>query len=145
MVALDTSIICTSFLPKTMLSVQKPIGDSNPLASATAIPTVTTQFQSVPDIGWYSGAYLLPMMSLQPTFGKIYSYFNIKIVTILALLCFEVGSLICTLSFFFNLHPGSSHCRCLRCSYIWRRNVAHPAFGPVDSRLGLYVNFGKYV
>jgi MFS family permease len=38
------------------------------------------------------------MMALQPTFGKLFSYFNIKILMILAFLCFEMGSLICALS-----------------------------------------------
>jgi MFS family permease len=34
-------------------------------------------------------------MALQPTFGKIYTFFDIKIVFLCALLCFEVGSIIC--------------------------------------------------
>lgn len=34
-------------------------------------------------------------MSLQPTFGKIYSFFDVKIVFISSLLIFEVGSIVC--------------------------------------------------
>jgi MFS family permease len=37
-------------------------------------------------------------MCLQPTFGKIYSYFRIKPIFLLAILVFEAGSLICALS-----------------------------------------------
>jgi MFS family permease len=37
-------------------------------------------------------------MSLQPTFGKVYTYFPIKTIFLFALLCFEAGSLICALA-----------------------------------------------
>lgn len=37
-------------------------------------------------------------MSLQPTFGKIYSFFDIKTVFLLSLLVFETGSIICATS-----------------------------------------------
>ncbi|OCL04355.1 MFS general substrate transporter [Glonium stellatum] len=62
---------------------------------STAVPSITSNFHSINDIGWYSGAYLLPLMSLQPTFGKVYSFFNIKAIFIGALVVFEAGSIIC--------------------------------------------------
>ena len=34
-------------------------------------------------------------MSLQPTFGKVYSYFRVKPVFLAAMFTFEVGSVIC--------------------------------------------------
>jgi MFS family permease len=37
-------------------------------------------------------------MSLQPTFGKLYTYLPLRNVIIFALLCFEAGSLICALA-----------------------------------------------
>lgn len=46
-------------------------------------------------IGWYGSAYLLTQMSLQPTFGKLYTHFNVKWTYICALVLFEVGSVIC--------------------------------------------------
>ncbi|ESZ91057.1 hypothetical protein SBOR_8551 [Sclerotinia borealis F-4128] len=52
---------------------------------ATAIPKISTEFQSIDDIGWYTSAYLLPLMALQPTFSKIYTYFDMKIVFLCAL------------------------------------------------------------
>ena len=44
---------------------------------ATAIPVITSVFHSVNDVGWYGSSYLLTTTSLQPTFGKIYTYYNI--------------------------------------------------------------------
>ncbi|KAL5418675.1 hypothetical protein PMIN04_007235 [Paraphaeosphaeria minitans] len=62
---------------------------------STAIPHITTQFHSLPDVGWYSGAYQLAAAALQPLSGKIYSYMKIKHVFLVHLFVFELGSLIC--------------------------------------------------
>ena len=62
---------------------------------ATAIPRITTVFDSLNDVGWYGSSYLLTTTSLQPTFGKIYQYFNVKFTYLFALFIFEVGSVIC--------------------------------------------------
>lgn len=62
---------------------------------ATAIPRITTVFDSLNDVGWYGSSYLLTTTSLQPTFGKIYTYFNIKWTYITAIIIFEVGSVLC--------------------------------------------------
>lgn len=62
---------------------------------ATAIPRITTVFDSLNDVGWYGSSYLLTTTSLQPSFGKIYTYFNIKWTYITALLIFELGSIVC--------------------------------------------------
>lgn len=62
---------------------------------ATAIPRITTVFDSLNDVGWYGSSYLLTTTSLQPSFGKVYTYFNIKWTFIAALFIFEVGSVLC--------------------------------------------------
>lgn len=62
---------------------------------ATAIPRITTVFDSLNDVGWYGSSYLLTTTSLQPSFGKIYTYFNVKWTYIFALCLFEVGSILC--------------------------------------------------
>jgi fucose permease len=62
---------------------------------ATAIPKITTLFHSLPDVGWYGSAYLLCTTSLQPSFGKIYTYFDVKWTFVIALAIFEIGSIIC--------------------------------------------------
>ncbi|KAL8787632.1 MAG: hypothetical protein Q9195_007678 [Heterodermia aff. obscurata] len=62
---------------------------------ATAIPKITTVFDSLNDVGWYGSSYLLTTTSLQPSFGKIYTYFNVKWTYLSALIIFELGSIIC--------------------------------------------------
>ena len=47
---------------------------------------------SNPSIG---SSYLLATTALQPLFGRIYIYFNIKHVYIFALVIFQLGSIIC--------------------------------------------------
>lgn len=62
---------------------------------ATAIPRITSIFDSLDDVGWYGSAYLLTTTSLQPSFGKVYTYFDVKWVYLSALLIFELGSILC--------------------------------------------------
>lgn len=62
---------------------------------ATAIPKITTVFNSLDDVGWYGSSYLLTTTALQPSFGRIYTYFNVKYTYIFALVLFEVGSILC--------------------------------------------------
>ncbi|KAI1540145.1 ProP Permease of the major facilitator superfamily [Pyrenophora tritici-repentis] len=62
---------------------------------ATAIPKITTYFNSLDDVGWYGSSYLLTTTSLQPSFGRVYTYFDVKYTYLIALVIFEVGSVIC--------------------------------------------------
>jgi MFS family permease len=62
---------------------------------ATALPKITTVFDSLGDVGWYGSSYLLTTTSLQPSFGKIYTYFDIKYTYLIAVVIFEAGSVIC--------------------------------------------------
>lgn len=62
---------------------------------ATAIPKITSVFNSLEDVGWYGSSYLLTTTSLQPSFGKVYTYFDVKYTYLSALVLFEVGSVIC--------------------------------------------------
>ena len=56
---------------------------------ATAIPRITTDFHALNDVGWYGSSYLLTTTSLQPSFGKVYAYFDVKWVYLSALIIFE--------------------------------------------------------
>jgi hypothetical protein len=56
---------------------------------ATAIPRITTAFNSLGDVGWYGSSYLLTTCSLQPSFGKVYTYFDVKWTYLFALILFE--------------------------------------------------------
>ncbi|KAK8055147.1 hypothetical protein PG993_000374 [Apiospora rasikravindrae] len=62
---------------------------------ATAIPKITDQFHSLPDVGWYGSAFLLTASALQLLFGKFYTFFSVKWVYLTAIIVFELGSLIC--------------------------------------------------
>ncbi|SPJ79083.1 related to DHA14-like major facilitator, ABC transporter [Fusarium torulosum] len=47
-------------------------------------------------IAWYATAYLLTQLSFQPTFGKTYTFFNLKWVYLASSIIFEGGSVLCT-------------------------------------------------
>ncbi|KAH7398180.1 efflux pump protein [Pyrenochaeta sp. MPI-SDFR-AT-0127] len=61
----------------------------------TAIPRITSDFHSLPDVGWYLGAYMLTAAAFQPLSGKFYAYFDNKVVYLGFVFIFEVGSLVC--------------------------------------------------
>ncbi|KAF9047221.1 major facilitator superfamily-domain-containing protein [Rhodocollybia butyracea] len=71
-VGLDNTII-GEILEPTSTTFSKP-----QTALATVIPTITTVFNSIEDVGWYGAAYLLAVASLQPTFGKLYTVLNFQ-------------------------------------------------------------------
>lgn len=62
---------------------------------ATCIPKITVAFHALDDIGWYGSAYFLTTCAFQLLYGKLYTHFDIKIVFLLAISGFEIGSLIC--------------------------------------------------
>ncbi|PKX96942.1 MFS general substrate transporter [Aspergillus novofumigatus IBT 16806] len=61
----------------------------------TAISVITTDVDSLSDVTWNGSVYLLAQMSFQPTFGKAYTFFNLKWVWLGSGLLFEAGSVIC--------------------------------------------------
>ncbi|KAM5346611.1 hypothetical protein ACJ41O_009616 [Fusarium nematophilum] len=61
---------------------------------APALGAITAEYKSVKDIGWYGSAYLLTTTALQPMYGTVYKYFNVKYAYLTAVFIFEVGSLI---------------------------------------------------
>ncbi|KAI1115791.1 major facilitator superfamily domain-containing protein [Nemania sp. NC0429] len=65
---------------------------------STAVPKITSEFHSLPDVGWYAGAYSLTGSVLQPLTGKIYTYFPSKWTFLVFLFVFEVGSLLCAVA-----------------------------------------------
>lgn len=62
---------------------------------STATPTITNEFHSVADIGWYVSSYQLALSALQPLTGKLFTYLPNKWTYIFFVLLFELGSLIC--------------------------------------------------
>lgn len=57
-----------------------------------AIPKITSVFNSLDDVGWYGSAYLLSITALQPSFGTIYKYFDVKITYLVSMVVFEGGT-----------------------------------------------------
>lgn len=57
-----------------------------------AVPKITTEFKALDDIGWYSSAYLIAVTALQPTYGKVYKHFDVKIIYSAAIIVFESQS-----------------------------------------------------
>ncbi|KAG8159131.1 hypothetical protein KVR01_010792 [Diaporthe batatas] len=73
---------------------------------STATPTITNEFHSVQDIGWYVSSYQLALSALQPMTGKLFTYLPNKQTYIASVLLFELGSLICGLSTSSNMLIG---------------------------------------
>ncbi|WEW60330.1 MFS sugar transporter [Emydomyces testavorans] len=62
---------------------------------ATAIPRITDHFHALEHVGWYGSSYLLTTCAFQLVFGKIYTFFPVKWVFLVAIGVFEVGSVVC--------------------------------------------------
>ncbi|KAL2834567.1 major facilitator superfamily domain-containing protein [Aspergillus pseudoustus] len=62
---------------------------------ATAIPRITDEFHSLPDVAWYGSSFFLVTASFQTAWGKAYGFFSLKLTFLVALFLFEIGSLVC--------------------------------------------------
>jgi EmrB/QacA subfamily drug resistance transporter len=62
---------------------------------ATATPKITDEFNGLSDIAWYSSAFFMTMGGFQSMWGKLYKYFPLKTTYLIAILAFEIGSLVC--------------------------------------------------
>lgn len=62
---------------------------------ATAIPSITDEFNSIQDIGWYGSAYMLTAACFNPISGRVYQLYSTKWVFLLSIVIFEVGSAVC--------------------------------------------------
>ncbi|KAL7625627.1 hypothetical protein AAE478_004847 [Parahypoxylon ruwenzoriense] len=65
------------------------------LIISTAIPAITDEFRSLPDVGWYGSAYLLTTCAFQLLFGKVYTFFPVRVNFLATIFLFEAGSAIC--------------------------------------------------
>lgn len=61
----------------------------------TAIPQITSEFNSAGNIGWYGTAYLLTNCAFQLVFGKLYTIFSVKATFLTSVVLFEAGSALC--------------------------------------------------
>ncbi|KAI0100590.1 MFS toxin efflux pump [Nemania sp. FL0031] len=60
----------------------------------TATPTITNEFHSLTDFGWYGSAYRLATCSSQFLFSKIYEQFRVKWILVAAVGFLEIGSVV---------------------------------------------------
>lgn len=67
--------------------------DSSIIGAAT--PSITNEFHSLDDVGWYGSAYQLTSAALQPLTGKLYAQLNKKWTYAIFFALFELGSLLC--------------------------------------------------
>nr|POF13866.1 mfs gliotoxin efflux transporter glia [Quercus suber] len=65
---------------------------------STAIPAITDEFHSLDDVGWYGSGFFITTAAFQSLWGKAYKYWSIKMLYLLAMFIFEIGSLICALA-----------------------------------------------
>lgn len=65
------------------------------LIIATPLATITNEFGSIQDIGWYGSAYMLTNACFLPVFGRIYNLYSTKWVFIASVFVFEAGSALC--------------------------------------------------
>ncbi|PMD64171.1 MFS general substrate transporter [Hyaloscypha bicolor E] len=63
--------------------------------SIIAIPKITNDFHSLPDVGWYGSGYQVASAVLQPLTGKFYSNFNSNWTFLAFFAIFELASLLC--------------------------------------------------
>ncbi|OKL63163.1 hypothetical protein UA08_01165 [Talaromyces atroroseus] len=64
----------------------------------TAIPAITNEFKTTSAVGWYGSSYLITACALQPTYGRIYTLFDVKWTFLQSVAIFELGSLICAVA-----------------------------------------------
>jgi MFS family permease len=65
---------------------------------STAIPKITDEFHSLDQVGWYGSAFFLTVAAFQPTWGKAFKFFDLKLAYLLSIVIFELGSLICAVA-----------------------------------------------
>jgi MFS family permease len=62
---------------------------------ATAIPKITDEFKGLDKVSWYGSAFFMVNGGFQSSWGKAYKYFPLKFTFLMAVLVFELGSLVC--------------------------------------------------
>ncbi|KAH8664706.1 azole resistance protein [Xylariales sp. PMI_506] len=62
---------------------------------ATAIPSITDDFNSIADIGWYGSGYMLTAACFFPISGRFYQVYSTKWTYVTSIVIFEVGSALC--------------------------------------------------
>ena len=56
---------------------------------AVAVPKISSTFKALDQAAWYGSIYLLTVTAFQPTFGKLYKFFNVKFTYLVSVALFE--------------------------------------------------------
>lgn len=81
-------IIISTFIATFLVALDRTI-------LSTAIPQITNDFESLGDIGWYGSAYMLTTAAFQLLFGRIYRFYDLRLVFLQCIVVFVIGSAIC--------------------------------------------------
>ncbi|PQE13819.1 putative DHA14-like major facilitator ABC transporter protein [Rutstroemia sp. NJR-2017a BBW] len=65
---------------------------------STAIPAITDDFNTTADVGWYGSAYFLTQCAFQIFWGRLYTFYDLKTMYVVAIGIFELGSLLCAVA-----------------------------------------------
>ncbi|OJJ46858.1 hypothetical protein ASPZODRAFT_65782 [Penicilliopsis zonata CBS 506.65] len=65
---------------------------------AVCVPSLTNEFHTVQDLGWYSAAYMLISSSFILFCSRLYAVFPVKRLFLISTAIFELGSLVCTVA-----------------------------------------------
>lgn len=66
-----------------------------PVATTVEISLRLVRFNSIDDVGWYGSSYLLTTCAFTLFFGKMYTFYSVKMVYLTCLVIFEIGSAVC--------------------------------------------------
>ncbi|KAJ7241353.1 putative MFS transporter [Mycena haematopus] len=80
--------MCTIFL-STLIAAWISLG-----IVATAIPSITDEFQRLDQVGWYGSACFLLVGTSSPMWGKLYKYFSARPVYLVAFALYLIGSIV---------------------------------------------------
>lgn len=61
---------------------------------ATAIPAITSDFNSLDNIGWYSSVCFLLVGATAAVWGKLFTYLPVSIVYMSSLVLYLIGSVV---------------------------------------------------
>lgn len=65
---------------------------------ATAIPTITSRFHSLDQVGWYGSGFFLTLAAFVSLWGKAFKHLPMKWTYLAAIFIFEIGSLVCAVA-----------------------------------------------
>ncbi|PCH00736.1 Major facilitator superfamily domain, general substrate transporter [Penicillium occitanis (nom. inval.)] len=62
---------------------------------SVATPQISTDFHALNDVGWYGSAYGMTLCAFTPVLSSFYKHFNPKVVFLVVVVIFEIGSVVC--------------------------------------------------